>query len=87
MPGELDGIGFHKRLQEIRPELEAYAEFCRYRDEQRKGGVDPASQRERLEEQRREMFARIKRRRARRMRQGGTLFSLSDQPVKIPRYR
>jgi uncharacterized membrane protein YkvA (DUF1232 family) len=91
IPDQIPGVGFlddaimvELVVQEIRPELDAYADFCRYRDEQWTDS-DPASKHKRLEEQRRAMFARIARRRARRARQGGSLFALSDQSIKIPR--
>ncbi len=92
IPDQVPGVGFlddaimvELVVQEIRLELDAYAEFCRYRDEQRQGGIAPEAQRKQLEDRRRAMMARIARRRARRARQGGSLFSLSDQSIKIPR--
>jgi len=92
IPDQVPGVGFlddaimvELVVQEIRPELEAYADFCRYRDEQRQAGLDLEAQRKQLEDRRRAMIARISRRRARRQRQGGSLFSLSDQSIKIPR--
>jgi hypothetical protein len=72
-------------VQEIRHELDAYADFCRYRDEQRKRrGADPEAERRRLVARRHAMFARIDRRRARRLRHGGPLFSSSDQAIPMP---
>jgi uncharacterized membrane protein YkvA (DUF1232 family) len=92
IPDQVPGVGFlddaimvELVVQEIRPELEAYADFCRYRDEQRQAGLDPEAQRKQLEERRRATFSRIARRRARRARHGGSLFSMSDQSIKIPR--
>ena len=84
IPDQIPGVGFlddaimvELVVQEIRPELDAYADFCRYRDEQRRqGGLDPEVQRKRLEARRRAMFERIERRRERRVRRGGNLFSL-----------
>ncbi len=91
IPDQLPGVGFlddaimvELVVQEIRPELDAYADFCRFRDEQAREGVDPEAQRKRLEARRRAMFARIERRRERRGRRGG-LFSVSDQSIPIPR--
>jgi uncharacterized membrane protein YkvA (DUF1232 family) len=93
IPDQTPGVGFlddaimvELVVQELRPELDAYAEFCRYREQQRaRGRGSDAAAKERLEARRREMFARINRRRARRLRQGGSLFSMSDQAIKIPR--
>src|SRR5262245_50092549 len=53
IPDQVPGVGFlddaimvELVVQEIRPELEAYAEFCRYREEQREGRVAPAARRQ-----------------------------------------
>src|SRR5262247_1522112 len=72
IPDQVPGVGFlddaimvELVVQEIRPELDAYEDFCTYRNEQRKRkGVDPEAQGERLEARRRAMFDRIERRRA-----------------------
>ncbi len=92
IPDQLPGVGFlddaimvELVVQEIRPELDAYADFCRFREEQAREGVDPEVQRKRLEARRRAMFARIERRRERRGRRGGGLFSVSDRSIPIPR--
>jgi uncharacterized membrane protein YkvA (DUF1232 family) len=71
-----DAIMVELVVQELHPEIDAYDEFCRYRDEERaRLGVDPAVQRERIQERRREMYARMQRRREQRERRGG-LFSI-----------
>jgi uncharacterized membrane protein YkvA (DUF1232 family) len=93
IPDQIPGVGFlddaimvELVVQEIGPELEAYADFCRYRDEQRsQGALDPEVERKRLDARRRAMFERIERRRERRARQGGGLFSMSDRSIRIPR--
>jgi uncharacterized membrane protein YkvA (DUF1232 family) len=83
IPDQVPGVGFlddaimvELVVQELRPELDAYADFCRYREAQRRGGLSPEAQRRRLEARRRAMFARIDTRRERRARRGGSLFSL-----------
>ena len=93
IPDQLPGVGFlddaimvELVMQEIAPELEAYADFCRYRDEQRsRDDLDPEAQRKRLEARRRAMFDRIDRRRERRARHGGSLFGMTDRTIRIPR--
>jgi uncharacterized membrane protein YkvA (DUF1232 family) len=91
IPDQVPGVGFlddaimvELVVQEIGPELEAYADFCRYREEQRRSGLAPEAQRKRLEARRRAMLARIDRRRARRLRRSGSLFSISDQTIRVP---
>jgi len=82
IPDQIPGVGFlddaimvELVVRELRPELDAYADFCRYRDEQRaRGKLSADAQRQRLERRRRAMFARIDARRERRERQGGALF-------------
>ncbi len=71
-----DAIIVELVVQELRPEVDAYQEFCRYRDAQRaKEAGDPEAQRKRLEARRHAIYGRIERRREQRERRGGT-FSL-----------
>jgi uncharacterized membrane protein YkvA (DUF1232 family) len=91
IPDQVPGLGFlddaimvELVVQEIGPELDAYADFCRYREEQRRAGLDPEVHRRRLEARRRAMLARIDRRRARRLRRGGSLFGYSDWTIPLP---
>ena len=93
IPDQVPGVGFlddaimvELVVQEIRPELDAYEDFCTYRNEQRKRkDVEPEVQDQRLAARRRAMFDRIERRRARRGRHGGALFGMSDRSIKFPR--
>jgi uncharacterized membrane protein YkvA (DUF1232 family) len=79
IPDQIPGLGFlddaimvELVVQELRPELDAYEEFCRFRDAQRaEHGVDPEAQQKKLEAQRRAMYTRIERRREQRERRGG----------------
>jgi uncharacterized membrane protein YkvA (DUF1232 family) len=81
VPDHIPGLGFlddaimvELVLQEMRPELDAYTEFCRYRDEERaRAGIDPEEQRRRLLERRRAMYARMESRRDERARRGSWL--------------
>ena len=81
VPDDIPGLGFlddaimvELVLQELRPELEAYTEFCAYRDEERaRAGVDPEEQRRRLADRRRSMYARMESRREERARRGSWL--------------
>jgi len=81
VPDHIPGLGFlddaimvELVLQEMRPELDAYAEFCAYRTEQQaRAGIDPEQQRHRLLERRRAMYARIESRREERSRRGSWL--------------
>ena len=69
-----DAIMVELVAQELRPELESYALFCAYREEQRSlDGADPADQQHRLQERRRAMYARIETRREERARRGSWL--------------
>jgi uncharacterized membrane protein YkvA (DUF1232 family) len=76
IPDQIPGLGFlddaimvELVVQELRPELEAYDAFCGYRKEHgKKRGANP----EELEKQRRQMYARIERRRDTRARRGGS---------------
>jgi uncharacterized membrane protein YkvA (DUF1232 family) len=85
IPDQIPGFGFlddaimvELVVQELRPELEAYADFCRFREEQeRRAELDPEQRRARLERRRRAMYRRIDSRRERRERRGGSLFALS----------
>jgi uncharacterized membrane protein YkvA (DUF1232 family) len=93
IPDQIPGVGFlddaimvELVIRELSPELDAYADFCRFREEQRARGAGAEDAvKKRLESRRRAMFARIERRRARRLRRGGTLFTSSDQSITIPR--
>ena len=78
IPDQIPGLGFlddaimvELVVQELRPEIDAYQAFCRFRDEQRAENVDPEVLRKRLEARRRAGYARIKRRREQRSRRGG----------------
>jgi uncharacterized membrane protein YkvA (DUF1232 family) len=78
IPDQIPGFGFlddaimvELVVQELRPEIDAYQQFCRYRDEQRAEDVDPELLRKRLEARRRAAYARIDRRREQRERRGG----------------
>lgn len=83
VPDEIPALGFlddaimvELVVQELRPEIDAYQDFCRFRDEQAaEAGIDPEVRRKRLAERRREVYGRIERRREQRERRGGT-FSL-----------
>jgi len=85
IPDQLPGLGFlddaimvELVVQDLRPELDAYAEFCRFRAEQeRLAELDPEQRRARLKRRRREIYQRIDERRDRRERHGGPLFALS----------
>ena len=71
-----DAIMVELVVQDLRPEMDSYAEFCRFREEQQaeKDG-DPAARLKKLEAKRRAIYGRIERRREQRERRGGT-FSL-----------
>jgi uncharacterized membrane protein YkvA (DUF1232 family) len=81
VPDHIPGLGFlddaimvELVLQEMRPELDAYAEFCRWRDEERaRAGVDPEERQRRLLERRRAMYTRMEGRREERARRGSWL--------------
>ena len=81
VPDQIPGLGFlddaimiELVLQEMRPELDAYTEFCAYRhEEQARAGIDPDEQRRRLQERRRAMYARMEGRREERARRGSWL--------------
>jgi len=90
IPDEIPVIGFlddaimiELVVQEIRHELEAYTEFCRYREEQQRE-LDPETRRKRLEARRHGMFDRIEDRRERRERHGLRLFALTDGSDDLP---
>jgi uncharacterized membrane protein YkvA (DUF1232 family) len=71
-----DAIMVELVVQELRPEIDAYQDFCRYREEQQaEKGVAPDVARKRLEARRRAIYGRIERRREQRERRGG-MFSL-----------
>ena len=79
IPDQIPGLGFlddaimvELVVQELSPEIEAYDAFCGYRKEQRaKRGADVVANAEALEKQRRQMYARMERRRETRERRGG----------------
>jgi uncharacterized membrane protein YkvA (DUF1232 family) len=74
-----DAIMVELVVQELRPEIDAYRDFCRYREEQRAAkGSDPEIHRKRLEARRRTIYGRIERRREQRERRGGTFSIFSD---------
>ena len=78
LPDTIPGLGFlddaimvELVVQELKPEIDGYEEFCRYRDEQQAEKVDVDVLRKRLETRRRAMYARMDRRREQRERRGG----------------
>lgn len=81
VPDQIPGLGLlddaimvELVVQELRPELDAYALFCGYREEQRaRDGADPEERRRHLQERRRAMYARMESRRTERARRGGWL--------------
>jgi uncharacterized membrane protein YkvA (DUF1232 family) len=81
VPDHIPGLGFlddaimvELVLQEMRPELEAYAQFCAFREEElARSGNDPAERGRRLQQSRRAMYARIESRREERARRGSWL--------------
>jgi uncharacterized membrane protein YkvA (DUF1232 family) len=80
VPDQIPGLGFlddaimvELVVQELRPELDAYAIFGAQRDEERaRLGIDPAEKQRRIQEKRRAMYARMQDRREERARRGGT---------------
>jgi uncharacterized membrane protein YkvA (DUF1232 family) len=80
VPDQIPGLGFlddaimvELVVQELRPELDAYAIFGAQRDEERaRLGIDPAETQRRIQEKRRAMYARMQDRREERARRGGT---------------
>jgi hypothetical protein len=87
IPDQLPALGFlddaimvELVVQDLRPEIEAYDDFCRFREAQRAyAGVDPEVLRKRLETRRRTAYTRIERRREQRERRGGnfSIWSMS----------
>jgi uncharacterized membrane protein YkvA (DUF1232 family) len=85
IPDTIPGLGFlddaimvELVVRDLEHEIESYADFCRYRDEQKHlEDLDPELRRVRLEKRRRAMYARMDARRERRERRGGSLFVLS----------
>ncbi len=76
IPDHIPGLGFlddaimiELVVRELKPEIEAYQDFCNYRDRQSESG-DGASRAGWLETRRKELQARMRRRR----RRGGHLF-------------
>lgn len=83
IPDQLPGVGFlddailvELVVQELRPDLDAYTDFCRFREQQRIASLPPEERRRRLDARRHAMLRRIEARRERRARRGGWLFSL-----------
>jgi uncharacterized membrane protein YkvA (DUF1232 family) len=80
VPDQIPGLGFlddaimvELVVQDLRPELDAYAIFGAQRDEERaRLGIDPAETQRRIQEKRRAMYARMQDRREERARRGGT---------------
>jgi uncharacterized membrane protein YkvA (DUF1232 family) len=78
VPDQIPGLGFlddaimvELVAQDLRPELEAYEAFCRFRDEELAAqGVDPADRERRLQAERRAMYVRMQDRRDERARRG-----------------
>jgi uncharacterized membrane protein YkvA (DUF1232 family) len=71
-----DAIMVELVVQDLRPEIDAYQDFCRYREEQQaESGLDPEARIKRLEAKRRTIYGRIERRREQRQRRGG-MFSI-----------
>jgi len=85
IPDQIAGLGFlddaimvELVVRDLEHEIESYADFCRYRTEQKQlEDLDPELRRTRLEKRRRAMYARMDSRRERRERHGGSLFTLS----------
>jgi uncharacterized membrane protein YkvA (DUF1232 family) len=80
---QLPGIGFlddaimvELVVQELRHDLDAYADFCKFREKQRLDALSPEERRKLLDARRHAMLRRIESRRERRERRGGWLFSL-----------
>jgi uncharacterized membrane protein YkvA (DUF1232 family) len=81
VPDQIPGLGFlddaimiELVVQELQPELDAYALFCGYRDEESaRAGIEPEEQRQRLQERRRAMYVRMESRREERARRGSWL--------------
>jgi uncharacterized membrane protein YkvA (DUF1232 family) len=67
-----DAIMVELVVQELRPELDAYAEFCAFRDKQREESGEAAERQKKLEARRSAMYDRIERRREQRQRRGGS---------------
>jgi uncharacterized membrane protein YkvA (DUF1232 family) len=92
IPDSVPGLGFlddalmaELILRDLRHELEAYSDFCRYREneERRRGGNAEVTRRDWLEAKRRQLFLRMERRRRERRRHHST------EPPTLPilRYR
>jgi uncharacterized membrane protein YkvA (DUF1232 family) len=81
VPDQIPGLGLlddaimvELVAQELRPELDAYALFCGYRDEESaQAGVGPEERERHLQERRRAMYARMESRREERARRGSWL--------------
>jgi len=85
IPDQIAGLGFlddaimvELVVRDLEHEIESYADFCRYRDEQKHLETsNPELRLKRLEKRRRAMYARMEARRERRERRGGSLFRFS----------
>lgn len=82
IPDRIPGIGFlddailvELVVRELRPEIEAYADFRGFRDELSARGLDPEKRAKELAARRRASYRRMERRREQRDRRGG-LFSI-----------
>ena len=73
-----DAIMIELVVRELRPEIDAFLDFCRYRDDERRRNPD-LSREEYLAIKRRELHKRMRRRRARRLN--------TTQPSGRPRFR
>lgn len=69
-----DAIMVDLVARELKPELDAYTDFCRFREERAKAGVDPEQHKAELDAERHAMLLRMERRRESRARRGGSLF-------------
>jgi uncharacterized membrane protein YkvA (DUF1232 family) len=85
IPDQIPGFGFlddaimvELVVRDLQHEIDAYTDFCRYREQQvHLEKSDPELRRARLEKRRKAMYARMDRRRERRARRGGSLFAPS----------
>ena len=78
IPDQIPGLGYlddaimvELVVQDLRPELDAYDSFCRFRDEQRAAKTPADVLQKKLETRRRAMYARMEKRRDQLQRRGG----------------
>jgi len=78
IPDQIPGLGYlddaimvELVVQELRPELDAYDAFCRFRDEEQKAKTPADVLQKKLATRRRAMYARMEKRRDQRARRGG----------------